>query len=41
MPLLRVLTQFAMSFAPPIVVVAVLTAVLYQSALIALLPGLW
>ena len=33
--------KFAMSFAPPIVVGAVLTAVLYQSALIALLPGLW
>ena len=33
--------KFAMSFAPPIVVGAALTAVLYQSALIALLPGLW
>ena len=33
--------KFAMSFAPPIVVGAVLTAVLYQSALIAVLPGLW
>lgn len=33
--------KFAMSFAPPIVVGAVLTAVLHQSALIAVLPGLW
>ena len=33
--------KFAMSFAPPILVGAVLTAVLYQSALIAVLPGLW
>jgi hypothetical protein len=33
--------KFAMSFAPPIIVGAVLTAVLYQASLIALLPGLW
>ena len=33
--------KFAMSFVPPIIVGAVLTAVLYHSALIVLLPGLW
>jgi hypothetical protein len=33
--------KFAMSFVPPLVVGAVLTAVLYEMALIAVLPGLW
>ena len=33
--------KFAMSFAPPIVVGAVLTAVLYDAGLFAVLPGLW
>jgi hypothetical protein len=33
--------KFAMSFVPPIIVGAVLTAVLYHTALIILLPGLW
>ena len=33
--------KFAMSFAPPIVVGAVLTAVVYQASLFAVLPGLW
>jgi hypothetical protein len=33
--------KFAASFAPPIVVGAVLTAILFRSPLFALLPGLW
>jgi hypothetical protein len=33
--------KFAMSFAPPIVVGAVLTAAMYQADLIAVLPGVW
>jgi len=33
--------KFATSFAPPILVGAVLTAVLYQTPMIAVLPGLW
>jgi hypothetical protein len=33
--------KFAMSFAPPMVVGAVLTGVLYHSPLITVLPGLW
>ena len=33
--------KFATSFVPPIIVGAVLTAILYRGALVALLPGLW
>ena len=33
--------KFAMSFAPPIVVGAVLTAIFFQAGLIRLLPGVW
>lgn len=33
--------KFAMSFAPPIAVGAVLTGVIYQAGLIDVLPGLW
>ena len=33
--------KFAMSFVPPILVGAALTAVLYQAGLFVLLPGLW
>lgn len=33
--------KFAMSFAPPIAVGAVLTGVIYQAGLIDLLPGMW
>ena len=33
--------KFAASFTPPIIVGAVLTAILFRSPLVALLPGLW
>lgn len=42
LPLLAVPNRrFALSFAPPLVVAALLTAAMYQTGLASLLPGIW